>query len=66
MTLKAFLFSINITLKTGFGRKEKNFNVNVFRIGNLKLLVGVRGIEPPASASRRQHSTRLSYTPTVY
>ena len=26
-------------------------------------LVGVRGFEPPASASRTQRSTRLSYTP---
>src|SRR6056297_2064141 len=31
----------------------------------LVLLVGVRGFEPPAPASRRQCSTRLSYTPTV-
>ena len=31
----------------------------------LILLVGVRGFEPPAPASRRQCSTRLSYTPTV-
>ncbi len=28
-------------------------------------LVGVRGFEPPAPASRTQCSTRLSYTPTV-
>ena len=28
-------------------------------------LVGVRGFEPPTPASRRQCSTRLSYTPTV-
>ncbi len=27
-------------------------------------LVGVRGFEPPASASRTQRSTRLSHTPT--
>ncbi len=27
-------------------------------------MVGVRGFEPPAPASRRQYSTRLSYTPT--
>src|SRR3954471_22048883 len=27
------------------------------------LMVGVRGFEPPAPASRRQCSTRLSYTP---
>jgi hypothetical protein len=27
------------------------------------ILVGVRGFEPPASASRTQRSTRLSYTP---
>ncbi len=26
---------------------------------------GVRGFEPPTPASRRQCSTRLSYTPTV-
>ncbi len=26
-------------------------------------LVGVRGFEPPAPASRRQCSTKLSYTP---
>ena len=26
-------------------------------------MVGVRGFEPPASASRRRRSTRLSYTP---
>jgi hypothetical protein len=29
-----------------------------------KRLVGVRGFEPPAPASRTQCSTRLSYTPT--
>ncbi len=29
----------------------------------LKSLVGVRGFEPPAPASRTQCSTRLSYTP---
>ena len=28
-------------------------------------LVGVRGFEPPTPASRRQCSTKLSYTPTV-
>jgi hypothetical protein len=28
-----------------------------------KVLVGVRGFEPPAPASRKQCSTRLSYTP---
>jgi len=28
-------------------------------------LVGVRGFEPPAPASRRRCSTRLSYTPTA-
>ena len=28
-------------------------------------LVGVRGFEPPAPASRRRCSTRLSYTPIV-
>ena len=33
--------------------------------GRLDLLVGVRGFEPPTPASRRQCSTRLSYTPTV-
>ena len=36
-------------------------------MGHRKLLiimVGVRGFEPPAPASRRQCSTRLSYTPT--
>jgi hypothetical protein len=26
-------------------------------------LVGVRGFEPPTSASRKQRSTKLSYTP---
>ncbi len=31
----------------------------------LECLVGVRGFEPPTPASRRQCSTRLSYTPTV-
>ena len=30
---------------------------------SLKSLVGVRGFEPPAPASRTQCSTRLSYTP---
>lgn|GEM_PF-4468579 len=30
---------------------------------NLFVLVGVRGFEPPAPASRTQCSTRLSYTP---
>ena len=29
-----------------------------------KKMVGVRGFEPPASASRTQRSTRLSHTPT--
>ena len=28
-------------------------------------MVGVSGFEPPAPASRRQYSTRLSYTPTT-
>ncbi|CAA7618335.1 hypothetical protein MTBUT4_30028 [Magnetospirillum sp. UT-4] len=28
-------------------------------------MVGVRGFEPPAPASRRQCSTRLSYTPVA-
>ncbi len=28
-------------------------------------LVGVRGFEPPTPASRRQCSTRLSYTPNT-
>ncbi len=28
-------------------------------------MVGVSGFEPPAPASRRQCSTRLSYTPAV-
>jgi hypothetical protein len=28
-------------------------------------MVGVRGFEPPATASRTQCSTRLSYTPMV-
>ena len=31
---------------------------------NWSCLVGVSGFEPPAPASRRQCSTRLSYTPT--
>ena len=30
----------------------------------LRLMVGERGFEPPAPASRRQCSTRLSYSPT--
>src|SRR5690625_7996974 len=30
----------------------------------LGIVVGVRGFEPPAPASRRQCSTKLSYTPT--
>ena len=33
------------------------------RLNYLILLVGVRGFEPPATASRKQCSTRLSYTP---
>jgi hypothetical protein len=32
--------------------------------GPLEVMVGVRGFEPPTSASRRQRSTKLSYTPT--
>src|ERR1044072_3585522 len=32
----------------------------------LKSVVGKRGFEPPAPASRRQCSTRLSYSPTEY
>ena len=31
--------------------------------GIRKILVGVRGFEPPTPASRTQYSTRLSYTP---
>src|ERR671910_993061 len=31
--------------------------------GPFCVMVGVRGFEPPAPASRRQCSTRLSYTP---
>ena len=30
-----------------------------------EILVGVRGFEPPTPASRRQCSTKLSYTPTI-
>jgi hypothetical protein len=30
-----------------------------------EILVGVRGFEPPAPASRKQCSTRLSYTPST-
>ena len=38
----------------------------VLAIGNWgERLVGVRGFEPPAPASRTQCSTRLSYTPTA-
>ncbi len=29
------------------------------------VMVGVRGFEPPAPASRRQCSTKLSYTPIL-
>ena len=29
----------------------------------VRTMVGVRGFEPPAPASRKQCSTRLSYTP---
>ena len=31
--------------------------------GHFFILVGVAGFEPTTSASRTQHSTRLSYTP---
>ena len=31
-----------------------------------KVVVGVRGFEPPTPASRTQYSTRLSYTPTAW
>src|ERR1700746_3988173 len=35
--------------------------------GNMaEKLVGVRGFEPPAPASRKRCSTRLSYTPAVW
>ena len=34
-------------------------------VPDLAKLVGERGFEPPAPASRRQCSTRLSYSPTV-
>jgi hypothetical protein len=37
----------------------------VLQLIMVDFLVGVRGFEPPAPASRRQCSTRLSYTPTV-
>jgi hypothetical protein len=34
-------------------------------LGASKEMVGVRGFEPPAPASRKQCSTRLSYTPAA-
>ncbi len=40
-------------------------NPTVKKFACVNSLVGVRGFEPPAPASRRQCSTRLSYTPTV-
>ena len=33
------------------------------RVGHQRKMVGERGFEPPAPASRRQCSTRLSYSP---
>ena len=36
----------------------------LFMVSGGKKMVGVSGFEPPAPASRRQCSTRLSYTPT--
>ena len=40
------------------------FAITYIVIVVILLLVGVRGFEPPAPATRRQCSTRLSYTPT--
>ena len=40
---------------------------SIYSISDLKvtdIMVGERGFEPPAPASRRQCSTRLSYSPT--
>src|SRR6476660_5499988 len=34
------------------------------RTSGMRQMVGERGFEPPAPASRRQGSTRLSYSPT--
>jgi hypothetical protein len=44
--------------------KLRNLNRSVHGpAGIQKLVVGVRGFEPPTPASRTQYSTRLSYTP---
>ena len=43
-------------------RKEKEECESYSLLGKS---IGVRGFEPPASASRTQHSTKLSYAPTV-
>ena len=48
------------SLLASFGREETAENID----NPLKRLVGVRGFEPPTPASRRQCSTKLSYTPT--
>jgi len=43
----------------GFLNRHGRDRMDGFR----KILVGVRGFEPPTPASRTQYSTRLSYTP---
>src|SRR5450830_1095457 len=51
------------TMKKDMRRSPRGREVKwgVVQIG----MVGVRGFEPPASASRTQRSTRLSHTPHV-
>ena len=47
----------------GFPAGRTDLSIGLWHWSHGKMLVGVRGFEPPAPASRKQCSTRLSYTP---
>ena len=57
-------FKLNLRPLSRFA--EEDLNLALFRRSSRLKLVGERGFEPPAPASRRQCSTRLSYSPTEH
>ena len=48
--------------ETGFTKTLKG--ILSMAVCTMAILVGVGGLEPPASRSRTVHSSQLSYTPT--
>jgi ribosomal protein L15 len=57
-----FVFSLSAGNRAGQkARHEKR--VKLFQLNPLIFLVGMRGFEPPVSASRTQRSTSLSHIP---